>query len=86
MACLKTNRKRSLKTYKVGHKYPGEGAAILWQPGLALSCSLKDSQKNRVQGKCMLGVLLVPIHRDTRMDLKTEKGGVVKGHNKKRGK
>ena len=28
------------------------------------------------------GLLLAPIHRDTQMDLKTEKGGVVKGHNK----
>jgi hypothetical protein len=30
--------------------------------------------------------LLVPIHRDTQIDLKTEKGDVVKGHNKKRSK
>ena len=29
------------------------------------------------------GLSLVPIHRDTQIDLKTEKGGVVKGHNKK---
>ena len=28
----------------------------------------------------------MPIHRDAQIDLKTEKGGVVKGHNKKRRK
>ena len=32
----------------------------------------------------MSRILLVPIHRNTRRDLKTEKGGVVKGHNKKK--
>ena len=32
------------------------------------------------------GLLLVPIHRDTQIDSKTEKGGVVKGHSKKRRK
>ena len=31
----------------------------------------------------LLGLLLVPIHRDTLTNLKTEIGGVVKGHNKK---
>ena len=33
-----------------------------------------------------LGLLLVPINRDTLTNLKTENGGVVKGHNKKRRK
>ena len=33
-----------------------------------------------------LGLLLVPIYRDTQRDLKTEKGGVVVGHSKKRRK
>ena len=32
------------------------------------------------------GLLLLPAHKDTRRDLKTEKGGVVVGHNKKRRK
>ena len=29
------------------------------------------------------GLSLVPIHRDTQIDSKTEKGGVLKGHSKK---
>jgi hypothetical protein len=29
------------------------------------------------------GLSLAPIHRNTQIDLKIEKGGVVKGHNKK---
>jgi hypothetical protein len=74
------------KIYKVGHEYPGEGAALLWQPGLPSTCSLLHSQNDIIQGECISGVLLVPIHRDTRIDSKTERGGVVKGHNKKRRK
>ena len=30
--------------------------------------------------------MIVPIHEDTLIDLKTEKGGVVKGHSKKKKK
>ena len=33
-----------------------------------------------------IGLLLVPIHGDTLTNLKTENGGVVKGHKKKRRK
>ena len=68
------------KIYKVGHEYPGEGAALLWQPGLPSTCSLQHSQKDIIQGECISGVLIVPIHRDTQIDKKTEKGGVVKRH------
>ena len=51
------------KIYKVGHEYPGEGAALLWQPGLPSTCSWKHSQKDIIQG-----LSLVPIHRDTQID------------------
>ena len=41
---------------------------------------------SRVHHSVCQGLSLVPIHRDTQIGLKTEKGGVVKGHNKKRSK
>ena len=41
---------------------------------------------SRVHHSVCQGLSLVPIHRDTQIDLKTEKGGVVKGHSKKRRK
>ena len=76
------NRKwRRRKINKVGPEYPGEGAAKTTVAGSIIEdfCI--------IQAKItLLGLLLVPIHRDTLTNLKTENGGVVKGHNKKRRK
>ena len=44
-----------------------------------------QEKRNKSIGNC-LSESLVPIHRDTQIDLKTEKGGVVKGHSKKKKK
>ena len=65
----------------MGPEYPGEGAAKTTVAGSIIDdfCI--------IQAKItLLGLLLVPIHRDTLTNLKTENGGVVKGHNKKRRK
>jgi hypothetical protein len=45
----------------------------------------KEKRNRRLKAKAGVcqGLLLVPIHRDTHIDLKTEKGGVVKGHKTK---
>ena len=43
----------------------------------------KETEANKTLCK---GLSLVPIHRDTQIDSKTEKGGVVKEHSKKRRK
>jgi hypothetical protein len=46
----------------------------------------KRNRKPEAKESFCQGLSLVPIHRDAQIDLKTEKGGVVKGHNKKRRK
>ena len=46
----------------------------------------KGSQRSEANEIVCQGLSLVPIHRDTQIDLKIEKGGVVKGHSKKRRK
>ena len=43
----------------------------------------KRNRRPETKESVCQGLLIAPIHRDTQMDLKTEKGGVVKGHNKK---
>jgi hypothetical protein len=65
----------------VGPEYPGEGAAKTTVAGSIIDdfCIIQAKFTS-------LGLLLVPIHRDTQTNLKTEIGGVVKGHNKKRRK
>ena len=63
----------------MGPEYPGEGAAQTTVAGSIIDDSCI------IQAKiALLGLLLVPIHRDTQTNLKIENGGVVKGHNKKR--
>ena len=62
----------------MGPEYPGEGAAQTTVAGSIIDdfCI--------IQAKItLLGLLLVPIHRDTLTNLKTETGGMVKKRNKK---
>ena len=65
----------------MGPEYLGKGAAETTVAGNIIDdfCIIQAKMN-------LLGLLLVPIHRDTRTNLKTENGGVVKGHNKKRRK
>ncbi len=65
----------------MGPEYPGEGAA---QTTVAVSI-IDDFCI--IQAKiASLGLLLVPIHRDTQINYKTEKGSAEKGNRKKKKK
>ena len=67
------------KGNKVGHEYPGKGAAKTTVAGSIIDdfCILQARITD-------LGLLLVPINRDTLMSLKTEDGD-VEGHQKQAG-
>ena len=45
----------------------------------------QEERNNRGKAKetVFLGLSLVPIHRDTQKDMKTDKESVINGHNKK---
>jgi hypothetical protein len=83
-----TKKDENRKLRKRG-EYPGEGAVIQAQPGQPFftTCSLfkypRRTEANEIMSQ---GLSLVPIHRDTLLNLETGNGGVVKGNNNKKKK
>ena len=58
----------------------------MWSRDTTKKKKIENQEKNSPEAKenNFQGLLPVPIHRDTRKDLKTEEGSVIKGQNKQK--